>query len=250
MVRFLPLAATPEVAAPWQIYRTSIQEGPRTIKQLRIEIGHPGDKGDPKLSRLVIGTRDGDNFSPCLTVTSDCEVTIEGSLTVSGELIRGPITPDLGDPRFTDEIANQWALGTLIAEEKLGGLFSGVNSGELSALITDDQERRLDGRIIAPDQPLSYFFLIRNTSTSTITNIQLYVNATFGDDSRPEKLPPTQFSLTPGENRLVEASAPLDPGGNEGLINISVSVLGVGPQPKVIAAADSAVIRVEEPVIG
>jgi len=43
-IRFEPLAAPPAVAAPWQIYRTTVEQNGRTIHQLRVEIGAPDAK--------------------------------------------------------------------------------------------------------------------------------------------------------------------------------------------------------------
>lgn len=122
MINFQPLAVTPAAAAPWQIYRTAIKQDKRTIRQLRIEIGHPGDKGDPKLWKLTIGAPaisapgDPPDFKPLLTVSADCTVTIEGNVNVAGELQEGPIQADPSDPRFAPLIASQWVQGTVIGE--------------------------------------------------------------------------------------------------------------------------------------
>ncbi len=117
MIHFQPLAAPPVVAAPWKIYRTSIKRSKRTIRQLRIEIKNPGDKGDPALSRLLIGTRDAaGDFNARLTMSADCTVTINGNVQVSGDLSEGPIMATATDPRFTALIANQWAKGTVIGQ--------------------------------------------------------------------------------------------------------------------------------------
>lgn len=118
MAHFEPLASEPSAAAPWTVYRTSVSQGKSTMRQLRFEIGHPGDKADPKLSKLVVGMRGGllNGFLPQLTASADCTVMIEGDLDVAGELNQGPITPDPTDPAFTALIAGNWAEGTLIGQ--------------------------------------------------------------------------------------------------------------------------------------
>ncbi|HVQ37573.1 MAG TPA: carboxypeptidase-like regulatory domain-containing protein [Pyrinomonadaceae bacterium] len=118
MVHFESLAAEPAAAAPWNVYRTSVTQDKSTLRQLRFEIGHPGDKGDPKLSMLAFGARGGltNDFLPLLTISADCTVRIDRDLEVLGELSQGPILPDPSDPDFTALIANQWAEGTAVGQ--------------------------------------------------------------------------------------------------------------------------------------
>jgi hypothetical protein len=118
MVQFRSLTAEPVAAVPWSIYRTSSAEDKTTSRQLRFEIGHPGDKGDPKLSRLVVGTNGGitNKFFARLTVAADCTVTIDGNLDIAGELSQGPILADASDPGFTDLVASEWAKGLVVGQ--------------------------------------------------------------------------------------------------------------------------------------
>jgi hypothetical protein len=138
MVHFESLAAEPLAAAPWNVYRTSVTQDKSSVRQLRFEIGHPGDKGDPKLSKLAFGARGGltNDFLPLLTISADCTVTIDGSLEVFGELSQGPILPDPSDPDFTALIANQWAEGTAVGQAKAApATFQGIVQDPVAAVI-------------------------------------------------------------------------------------------------------------------
>jgi hypothetical protein len=254
MINFLALAATPLAAAPWQIYRTSVKEGVRTLRQLRVELKHPGDEGDPKLYRLAVGARDAaGDFKACFTVTADCTVTIEGTLQVKGQLIEGPVKADPSDPRFAAALSKQWATGVVAAESQLGQLFGGLNSGSLGVTITGLQFRRGSGApqplgkilFITPDDELLYAFTVRNNGQTKITNIQVYANLFFnGTRQRQEKLPTTPFDLPAGPDVVIPASGVLGPFRTEGKIEISVTAIGVGSVPNVLAATDSATITV------
>jgi len=121
-----------------------------------------------------------------------------------------------------------------------------VTSGELVVGIGDhhDPPVPIRGGVISPGDVLLYSFVVVNTSESHITSIQLYTSLTFGGSSTQDKLPPVPFSLAPGETRVIRPPAGFGPVRDDGTINISVSVLGVGPLPNVIAAADTATIEV------
>ncbi len=159
MISFRPLKTTPEVAAPWQIYRTSIKTEQRTIQELRVELGHPGDKGDPKLARLSIGTRASNQFTTRFTLGADCTLTINGNVTVMGELIESPIKPDAEDPRFTELIASQWIKGTEIGEEKVATPPAGI--GTIRGSVLDSNGAVLPGVSVE----------IRNLDTSVVRTV-------------------------------------------------------------------------------
>ncbi len=251
MINFLPLRAEPAVAAPWQIYRTTIKQEKRTLRQLRIELGHPGDKGDPKLSKLIVATRAGDDFTPCLTVSADCTVTIAGKLYVRGQLLKGRVQADVSDPRFAAEVANQWNAGTIVAETKVDTLFSGINSGDLSVVIFlrgqrgSEPPRELHGTL-EPDEVLLYSMLVTNHSAATIKGIQLYVNVAFRGANVDEKVPAVPFDLG-ADQEIGIPGTPFDPDSRVGVIEISVVAVGVGPLPNVVGAAASLLLPVEEP---
>ena len=143
MIQFRSLATEPVAARPWTIYRTSIAQEKTTIRQLRFEIGHPGDKGDPKLSRLVVGTHSGtgNNFFPRLTVAADCTVTIDGNLDIGGELTQGPILADASDPGFAALVANEWAKGAVVGQVT-------ASPAALAATVEDAGETAIAGAVV------------------------------------------------------------------------------------------------------
>ena len=116
MLSFREIVA-PAAAAPWRLYRTSITENKQTVRQLRFEIAHPGDEGNPTTSRFVIGQRDNLGvFSSCFKLSADCTLTINGDVTVLGQLVESPIKPDVLDPRFGGLLAEVWAEGATVGE--------------------------------------------------------------------------------------------------------------------------------------
>lgn len=259
MVHFLPLAATPAAAAPWQIYRTSVKQDERTLQQLRVELKHPGDEGDPKLYRLAIGRRDADGeFKACFTVAADCTVTIEGAINVNGQLIEGAVQADPSDPRFAAALSKQWASGVVAAESQLGVLFGDINSGDLGVRITGLQSKSGSGTpqplgsssTITPNNLLLYNFTVRNNGQSRITNIQIYANLFFnGTRQSQEKLPPAPFNLDPGQDKVILPGGVFDPRGAEGKVEIAVTAIGVGSLPNVLAATDSVTVIVSTPPV-
>lgn len=126
---FHPLAQLPAQAAPWQVYHAVVKpeeapqagaaspidtaaakQSPKEIHQLRIEVQNPGDTGDPRLYRFVIGKRDdaagadGDAEAPfieCLIVQADGTVAMLGDqVRVNGQVLEGPVQANPEDPRL------------------------------------------------------------------------------------------------------------------------------------------------------
>jgi hypothetical protein len=117
---FTPLASLPEAATPWRAYRVSVPEAGRTLSQLRLEVAHPGDKGDPLRYALGIGSIDDDGeFARGLTVTSGCTVVVGGDLKVNGLLSLGPLGADPDDPRFRGAVLLRWMRGITQASNSL-----------------------------------------------------------------------------------------------------------------------------------
>lgn len=144
-IRFHPPVAEPKAARPWQIYRTRIEHPPDPAQlaqagavqspqpspaqpppkpvitdELRIEMAHPGGKGNPAAFRVVVGARQADGqdktkFTPCLTIDGTCTVRVTGQVRVHGTLVKSPIRADPNDPRFVALMSKAHELGILYA---------------------------------------------------------------------------------------------------------------------------------------
>lgn len=196
LLNFRPLAATPTAAAPWRIYRTSVKEGNQTIRQLRFEIAHPGDKGEPAASRLMIGTRDNKIaepneppvFSPCLTVSADCTVTINGNVNVTGQLVDGPVRADASDPRFADLILENWAIGTTIGEVR-------STTGTIVGTVTDNNGRALPNVTVVIEDGASYTKIVE-TNALGLFAAPLVPVGTYGISAQARRFQSTTVSAT------------------------------------------------------
>lgn len=116
-LRFGTAIPAPKAATPWRIYRAAADPEGAHPEELRFEIGDPGEKGDPTAHRFVL---------PCLSATADRTVTVQGTLIVTGKLVRAPIAPDPDDPRFATAVADAWLKGI----EAAVGLAGGGGGGE------------------------------------------------------------------------------------------------------------------------
>ncbi|MBV9920624.1 MAG: hypothetical protein JOY78_07215 [Pseudonocardia sp.] len=234
-------AATPDKAAPWQLYRTTITEDEKQVRQLRFEVGHPGSEGDPRLYKFVVGTSDATgNFNACLTLTADCLLTIAGDLKVQGRLIEGPIKADPTDPRFGAELLNQWSKGVASANSQLGGVFGGGTT-ELAVVV-----QSVDA--IVPTGRLDYTIGVTNNGPSAITNVQLYVNLVYRASDTVldnEKKTFGTYTLSPGEQKDAPAST-YNVGAQVGTIDIEVTAIGVGPLSNVLSVKSTKTVDVFE----
>lgn len=151
------LAETPVEAAPWAFYRTAPEGG---NEQLRIEIGHPGDEGDPANFRLVIGRREAAGFTPYLSVGADCTLTVHGKLDLSGQLVEAPRAADPSDPRFALEAATAWTQGIGAALDQTGSLALSfeLESAEVS-------------------QPIEFGVRVHNTGAVTLVSVRVFASA-------------------------------------------------------------------------
>lgn len=105
----------PEAATPWRLYRARQQPQGREGHELRFELRHPGDEGDPATFRMVVG----DGVDVGLMVRADCTVVV-GHLTVQGRVVEGPIAVDPGDERFTGTLASEYLKGVAAAAGTAG----------------------------------------------------------------------------------------------------------------------------------
>lgn len=101
-VRFGTALPAPKAPAPWSIYRAAADPEGTHPEELRFEIGHPGDKGEPAAHRFVL---------PCLSATADRTVTVYGDLIVNGLLVQGPVPADPDNPAFASAVAGAWIKG-------------------------------------------------------------------------------------------------------------------------------------------
>lgn len=142
---FTPLAAVPEEASPWRVYRAVVPDGQRTLNQLRIEVGHPGEKGDPLRFGLSVGsvTDEGD-FERALTVMSNCTVVVPGDVVVEGLVAHGPLPADPDDPRFRAAVLLRYIHGITQGGNSLDQTYGAEMSlTGLTLLVTDFAAREV-----------------------------------------------------------------------------------------------------------
>ncbi len=237
-IEFRPLPEPPIAAAPWQIYHTivppvsppgspptSTQAG-APVHQLRWEIVDPGDKGDPRRSRLVIGHWHEPTFAPCLSVQADGTVIIHGGLIAQRQVVEGPIQADVRDPRFAAALLRQTTQGLVATTD----LQMTVNVGENSISIDPISTRRT----------LSYTVKIANTGTDMILGIQVYENIMLNGASQRQGPLGLPFALnpppSPSQEMTIAGTYTLPPDA-AGMIDIAVIALGIGPANLVMQAS-------------
>lgn len=222
---FDPVAQIPQVASPWQIYHTIVTQDSITNQQLRFEIDHPGDKGDPVQYSLVITTTQDPQQEPCLSISADGTVIVNGNLTVQGRLIEGAIQADPSDPRFGFALLNHWLEGLVTASNKLDAFYN--YGSELQVEVPSIQEHLIN-------KPLDLNIIVKNTGQTELNNVDLYTSMTLGNST-----------VTSGPVRIVEKLAAgihesyrglADPPTETGLLTLNIIVLGVGPANNVVSA--------------
>jgi uncharacterized repeat protein (TIGR01451 family) len=224
---------TPAQAAPWQIYHTIVKQGDKPVHQLRVEIGNPGDKGDPTRYAFAIGawSDKGHAFQPCLSVRADCTVTLHGNVKLAAgkQVIQGPVQLDPTDPRFQDALLKQWLQGLTGASNQVSGL------GAL------DIQVNAPASVVA-GTTLTYTVTVTNTSQATITNAEVIENLTAGAGAAQqgqiggEATVAAQSSFSIGRTYAV-------PNDLAGPIIVAVVVLGVGPLGNRVYAANTATVQ-------
>lgn len=236
-MRFRP-APTPEAAAPWTLYRTEVEAGGRTARQLRIEIGQPGDDGDPRRHRFVIGGVGSEGFVPCLAVDAGCRVTV-GDLTVQGLLVEGPIAADLADPRFAGAAAQGFVEGITRTADQLDTF----HAAALSVAVSAASDQAESGRAFP------YVVTVTNTGSAAATHGQVHVVAGIGDDTIASGPETEGATVEPGAPLELELSVDVPTGRAGETLTIAATALAVGPAGNVIDASASASWDIEDPVI-
>jgi hypothetical protein len=201
-MEFQQLPKPPAAAAPWQIYHTIVkQEDGQQIHQLRVEIENPGDKGDPRLFRFVIGTRPTpDTFEECLIVQADGTVAMLGKkIRVIGRVMEGPVQADPQDPRLAAALMEAAARGV-------------PSSTKLTAKIELD-DHKLKG------------YSITNHTGSLFTCSPLYENIRKAGSRTPIREGPVGNLITVPANSSVRLDADLN--GLTGKLVVAIRVIGV-----------------------
>ena len=240
-VEFRPLAAPPQAAAPWQAYRTVVSQDGTPINQLRLEIGHPGDKGDPTRYRLVIGSVDAaGTFTPCLTVRADCTVIVHGNLVPEGQVIEGPIQADPDDPRFAAALLDRWVRGLAGAGAQVDAFYAGELQVELEVRET-----------VGIDRHLNYTVQVSNPGRGTVTSVKVHETLICSEKLvRQEYIGPEILTLDPkGKPERIDRSYGVadDQDLANKQISLTIIALGVGPAGNTVTTSASKTVQIQQP---
>ena len=216
------LPAVPPAAMPWRVYRTLIGQGPVKTDELRLEIGHPGDKGDPTRYRLAVGYVDDlGKFQRCLSVRADCTVAVgAGKLAVDpGKLlVNAPAKADPADPRFAAEIIAQWLDSIARAGVKLDALYAG-------ALIVT-----IGGTgPVGQGKSLSYTVTVRNAGPAQVRQVVVADTVTVEGTTVGGGQLPMLATLDPGEDRTRHRQVQAPAGSSGKKLRITATAVGTGP---------------------
>ena len=217
---FSPLAAPPEAASPWRAYRAVVTEDGRTLNQLRIEVGHPGDKGDPLRYALGIGSVDaGGAFDRYLTLMSNCTVVVSGDVAVEGLVSYGPLAADPDDPRFRSAVLLRWARGITQASASLDQAYAAELALSGLSLTADSATRNV-----------TVAATLTNPGAVTVSTVTVAV-VCVGDSNDPVVrgwllTPPTD--LEAGDSVEMSDSFDLSTT-NATTVTVTVAATGLGP---------------------
>jgi hypothetical protein len=231
-LRLLASATPPAQAAPWRIYHTTAVEDGTPVDQLRVEIGHPGDTGDPATHRLVIGQvgRRG-QFLPCLVVTSGGEVIVRGDLNAR-RLVMGSIQADPDNPAFTAAVAGAWTQGLASP----GALVDNLRSDALAVTVN------VPGPVAA-GRPPRYTATVRNTGSTPLSYVAVFESLLVGGTVARRGWIAAGLSLAAGGSRIATPrSDPLNPPGQAGdVLSVGVLALGIRPVNDLVVTTTKAV---------
>jgi hypothetical protein len=214
-----PLPQPPAEAAPWQVYHAVVkQQDGQEIHQLRVEIENPAEKGDPRLYRFVVGTReDTGAFEECFIVQADGTVIMLGqNIHVTGRVMEGPVQADPQDPRLA------------------GALIEGATLGVPSST-------SLTARIVVEDKKLKGYSITNNTNRQFTCN-PLYEsirNAKTQAIVREGSIGSTSFTVPVGSPYKVDA----DLTGLSGDLIVRISVIGADTNGNYAKAGDEATVK-------
>jgi hypothetical protein len=189
-LRFPSASAPPKTAMPWQIYRAAVPvKGGSPIQQLRIEMGAPDKKADPKSFLAAVCYPQGEIINHGLEVSSDLTVRVSGTLKVEGQLLEGSIPADASDPRFRAAVINAWA----------SGVTAGAQAPLTATLLAQIGELDQNGANV----PVQYSITVSNQGPGNVTSVHVYeVLALNGQTVEPTRdLDPQGFALKMSETR-------------------------------------------------
>jgi hypothetical protein len=234
---FQPSAAR-AVPAPWTVSHVEPAPPAHSPRQLRVEIGAPGEQGDPSLYRLQIGRRgDAGGFSPCLTVDAGCVVTVHGELVIAGQLIEGPIQADPSDPRFTLRLIGQWAGGLTAAARQVDSLYA----AELAVSIQPGQAPR-------PADTFSYTVIVKNTERAAATGVTVYVAVAIDESVVQQRKVADNIRLDAGLSARYQLTYDVPATTVAGQrLTVSAATIGIGPAGNHLSASGQAAVGIQPP---
>jgi hypothetical protein len=229
-VGFRALATPAAAPAPWQLYRTPAGDPP--VDELRVEIGHPGAKGDPAAHRLSIGSVDGEGaFSACLSVAADCSVAVPAGrlvLAPGAQLVLAPAEADLADPRFAAAVIAQWLDSIARAGVKLDALYAGALALEISGV----QPAGSGGT-------LQYTVTVRNAGPAQVRDIEVTDTATLDGAGAAGGTALRLATLDPGAAQSARRRVRVPPNSAGKSMRLVANASGSGPPGYPVTASAS-----------
>lgn len=193
-ISFRPVAEPPKGQPLPRVYVAKVQDGDRTVEQLRVDLGEKKDADETDRFAIRRSKPPGPDVKDWLTICGTCAVTIpavEGGenlpigLQVFGTVEQAPIKPDYTDPDFTSRLVAAW----------LEGLRSTVDASTV-VVITIEQPPR----IIESGKPWSYTLRITNTGDVPVTAERVLETLFVGSGTIAANLP--ALPNIPGKNHV------------------------------------------------
>jgi hypothetical protein len=212
---FTSASPPPKTAMPWQIYRAAIPvKDASPINQLRIEVGGPDKKADPKGFLATVCYSQGSAFNEGLSVFSDLTVKISGKLKVEGQLVESPIPADTSDPRFQAAVLNAWATG----------ITAGAQAPLTATLAAQVGDLDQDVENIA----VKYSITVSNQGPGDVTNVHVFELLALNGQTvqAATDIEPQGFGLRVAANRSFQRTYTPNAGGE---FVVAVTVIAVVP---------------------
>jgi len=226
----------PEAASPWTAYRTQVERAGRKVNQLRVEIAHPGDDGDPARNRFVLGVVDNGAFTPCLSVDADCRVTVHDGLEVKGLLVEGVIDADPSDSRFAAATTESFVQGAVGGANQIDAYYA----AEVMVTVTSD-EAPVEGTT------LDYTVAVE-VGAATLGNGQVHVVIGIGDEVHTTTQERDGVTFAAGSTTELPLTFDV-PGGTSGQdLVISSMALATGPAGNVVSDSGALEGTIQSPI--